>query len=173
MARCRNRRSVEAGATRRAGLVGRLWDEVPRHGRDDRQRYSLTALVETQRFQQHPHAHLMWEMTPHKRAALATHLAVHPDVKGFAGMAIAVDVLENDKAVVPAGHSQAAPQRRENRGTTRLLRIAVLSKKPVKVLVMTHLVFGDATCQKSEHGLGAGARQSPIVTRRTRLDDAA
>jgi len=43
----RNRRSVGAGATRRAGLVGRLWDEVPRQGRDDRQRHPLTALVET------------------------------------------------------------------------------------------------------------------------------
>src|SRR5882672_495719 len=112
-------------------------------------------------------------MAVEQGTALAAHPAIDLDIEGFASMTGAVDMLEDDVAVVAAGHPQAPPQRREYRGAARSLLVLILPEKPVEMLVVTYLVFGDAARQYAQHGVWAGPRQGSVIARGPGFDDAA
>src|SRR6202035_1091726 len=115
----------------------------------------------------------MREVASDKVAGLSAQAAAHPDVERFVVTIGAVDMLEGDKALVAAGHLQPPPQRRKDCGPARRLGDPVLPEIPIKMLVVTHLVFGNMAGQHRTDRIRARAGQGAIIARSAGFYDAA
>src|SRR5436305_5120654 len=109
----------------------------------------------------------MRKMIAHEIAASPAQVTIYRGIEGGLGITRTIDIFENDKAVVAAGHPQPPPQRRSYRGAARAFGLAVSPKKTVEMFVVPNLVFDDAARQQRQHRLGAGARQGRVITGRT------
>jgi len=112
--------------------------------------------AESERLQQHSYAHLVREVITHKVAALSAQVAVYLGIEACSWMAGTVDVLQDDEAVVAAGHLQSPPQRRNDPGASRTVQIPIFAEKAVEILVVTNFVFGDAAGQACQYRFRAG-----------------